>query len=93
MSELADSLIDTPTTEQATPEALAEIILEIEQYRERLVNDTLTMAQRAKIMKSKALETLEPNLAQIDAQLAALRQQQADLTPSSRPDQGSPFIF
>jgi hypothetical protein len=69
------------TTEQATPEALAEVILEIEQYRERLVNDTLAMAQRAKIMKSKALETLEPNLAQIDAQLAALRQQQADLTP------------
>jgi hypothetical protein len=81
MSEIADSLIDTSSTEQATPEALAEIILEIEQYRERLVNDTLAMAQRAKIMKSKALETLEPNLAQIDAQLATLRQQQADLTP------------
>jgi hypothetical protein len=80
MSEIADSVTDTSTTEQATPEALAEIILEIEQYRERLVNDTLAMAQRAKIMKSKALETLEPNLAQIDAQLAALRQQQADLT-------------
>jgi hypothetical protein len=80
MSEIADAM-DTYTSEQATPEALAEIILEIEQYRERLVNDTLAMAQRAKIMKSKALETLEPNLAQIDAQLAALRQQQADLTP------------
>jgi hypothetical protein len=81
MTEIADSVTDTSTPEQATPEALAEIILEIEQYRERLVNDTLAMAQRAKIMKSKALETLEPNLAQIDAQLAALRQQQADLTP------------
>jgi hypothetical protein len=65
--------------EAATPEALAEIIIELEQYRERLVNDTLAMAQRAKITKSKALETLEPNLAQLDTQLEALRAQQAKL--------------
>lgn len=65
--------------EQATPEELAEIISELEQYRERLVSDTLAMAQRAKIMKAKALETLEPSLSQIDVQLEALRQQQATL--------------
>lgn len=65
--------------DQATPEELIEVIAELEQYRERLVNDTLSMAQRAKINKAKAMATLEPNLAQIDAQLQALRQQQAVL--------------
>jgi hypothetical protein len=72
MSEIAET-----STEQPTPEALAEIIAELEEYRERLVSDTLAMAQRAKIMKAKALETLQPNLAQIDAQIESLRQQQA----------------
>lgn len=65
--------------EQATPEELTEIIAELEQYRERLVNDTLSMAQRAKVMKAQALAHLKPNLAQIDAQLQALRQRQAAL--------------
>jgi hypothetical protein len=80
MSEIVDSSPERPI-EPVTPEALSEIIMELEQYRERLVNDTLAMAQRAKIMKSKALETLEPSLAQIDAQLKGLRKQQADLAP------------
>jgi hypothetical protein len=75
---MADSPDSTPI-EQATPEELAEIITELEQYRERLVSDTLAMAQRAKIMKAKALETLEPSLSQIDVQLEALRQRQATL--------------
>ena len=65
--------------EQATPEELTEIIAELEQYRERLVNDTLSMAQRAKVMKAQAMALLEPNLAQIDAQLQALRQRQSAL--------------
>jgi hypothetical protein len=76
-------MADSPemtSVDQPTPEELAEIITELEEYRERLVNDTLAMAQRAKIMKAKALETLEPSLAQIDAQLEALRVQQANLT-------------
>ncbi|MGI0484116.1 hypothetical protein ACN4EK_01695 [Pantanalinema rosaneae CENA516] len=65
--------------EQASPEELAEIIRELEQYRERLVNDTLSMAQRAKVMKAQALAALEPSLAQIDANLEALRQRQSML--------------
>jgi fatty acid-binding protein DegV len=75
-------MADTPeqvTIEQATPQELAEMIAELEQYRERLVSDTLTMAQRAKIMKAQALATLEPSLTQIDANLEALRQRQASL--------------
>ncbi|HEY9627023.1 MAG TPA: hypothetical protein V6C84_06960 [Coleofasciculaceae cyanobacterium] len=71
------------TAEPATSQDLTEIIAELEQYRERLVNDTLSMAQRAKIMKSQAMASLQPNLAQIDAQIQALRQQQGDLTASS----------
>ena len=77
---VTENLTENPT-EPATPEALTEIIAELEQYRERLVNDTLSMAQRAKIMKSQALASLEPSLAQIDAQIEALRQQQAALQP------------
>ena len=79
---MTNSSESTSITE-ATPQELTEIIAELEQYRERLVNDTLTMAQRAKVMKSKALSNLEPQLAQIDATLQALRQQQATLTASN----------
>lgn len=71
---------ESTSIDQATPEQLNEIITELEQYRERLVNDTLSMAQRAKVMKAQALAHLEPNLAQIDAQLQVLRQRQAALT-------------
>lgn len=66
--------------DQASPEELAEIITELEKYRERLVNDTLAMAQKAKVMKAQAMASLEPQLAQIDAQLAALRQKQTAAT-------------
>lgn len=76
-------MADTPESTsiaQATPEELTEIIAELEQYRERLVNDTLSMAQRAKIMKAQALASLQPQLNQIDGTIAALRQQQAAAT-------------
>jgi len=62
---------------EANPQELAEMISELEQYRERIVNETLATAQRAKIMKNQALATLEPNLAKIDATLQSLRQQQS----------------
>jgi hypothetical protein len=61
----------------ATPQELAEMISELEQFRERIVNDTLATAQRAKVMKSQALATLEPNLAKIDSTLQTLRQHQS----------------
>lgn len=71
---------DTLPLEQANLEELTEIITELEQYRDRLMNDTLSMAQKAKVMKGQALASLEPQLAQIDAQLEALRQRQASLS-------------
>ena len=70
--------------EDATSEELTEIITELEQYRERLVSDTLSMAQRAKIMKAQAMAHLEPNLAQIDAQIQALRQRKEELSLGTR---------
>ncbi len=79
-------MADTPQSnsiEDATPEELAGVIAELEQYRERLESDTLAMAKRAKIMKSQALSNLEPQLAQIDAQLEALRQRQTALSSSN----------
>lgn len=69
--------------EQASPSELTDVIRELEEYRERLVADTLTMAQKAKVMKSQAMANLEPQLAQIDAQLEALRQQQGEPTSNS----------
>jgi len=63
--------------ELASPEELIEMITDLEQYRERIVSDTLAMAQKAKIMKSQALANLQPNLAKIDATLESLRQHQS----------------
>lgn len=81
---MADSPELTSTSiDQSNSEELTEAIAELEQYRERLVNDTLSMAQRAKIMKAQALASLQPQLTQIDATLEALRQQQSSLTPAN----------
>lgn len=72
-------------TDQDTIDAqeLTEMIAELEEYRERLVNDALTIAQRAKILKSQALAPLEPELHKIDTTLQALRAQQAALTTNN----------
>ncbi|GAB4319883.1 MAG: hypothetical protein OHK0047_02150 [Leptolyngbyaceae cyanobacterium] len=74
-SELSDP-------KQQSSEDLAEVIAELEQYRERLLSDTLEVAQRAKIMKSVVMTRLEPELTKIDATLQALRNQQAALSVS-----------
>lgn len=59
---------------------VTEIILELEEYRERLENETLSIAQRAKIKKADAMANLQPQLDQIDAQLQVLYQHKAKLT-------------
>ncbi|MFB2978910.1 hypothetical protein [Microseira sp. BLCC-F43] len=66
--------------DQATPEELAETIEEFEQYRERLLNETLATAQRAKVMKAAAMAQIEPELAKIDAIISQLRELQTALT-------------
>lgn len=67
-------------TEQTTEQELAEVIAEFEEYRERLVNETMEAAQKAKLPKAKVMTQLEPELARIDAMLQSLREQQAALT-------------
>ncbi len=61
-----------------TPEAIAEVIAELEAYRQRIIDDTLAMAQKIKMSKKSVTETLEqhPEIAKIDAMLASLREQQ-----------------
>ncbi len=68
----------------STPTAadLAEVIAEFEQYRERLVNETLETAKKAKLPKKTAITQLEPQLDRIDATLQQLREQKANLTKS-----------
>lgn len=71
-----------PLQDPVTPQELAEVIAEFEQYRQRLVEDLTTAAQKAKLPKSKLMTRLEPELAEIDAVLANLRQQYTLLTNS-----------
>lgn len=66
----------TPVTAQD----LAEIIAEFEQYRDRLVNETMEAAKKAKLSKKVAMTKLEPQLEVIDTKLEQLRQQKANLT-------------
>lgn len=65
--------------DQVTAQDLAEVIAEFEQYRERLFNEMMTAAQRAKVPKAKVLPQIEPELAKIDVVLQDLRNQQAAL--------------
>ncbi len=61
---------------------LAELINEFEKYRERLVNETMEAAKKAKLSKKATMAKLEPQLADIDAKLQRIREQQANLTAS-----------
>jgi predicted nucleic acid-binding Zn-ribbon protein len=58
-----------------TAEDLAEVINEFEKYRDRLVNETVETAKKAKIAKKVVMEQLQPQLEQIDTKLEALRAQ------------------
>ena len=71
------------TQSTVTPEQLAEVIQEFEQYRERLLNDTMETAKKAKLSKKKVMEQLQPQLDQIDGKLEALRNQYVTLTTNS----------
>ena len=63
---------ETPDAPQAT---VAELIAELEQYRQRLVDDTMSMAQKLKLPKKSALAKIDahPEIARIDTMLAELR--------------------
>jgi hypothetical protein len=72
--------MDNNTQNPATVQEIAEVIAELEEYRERLVNETMETAKKAKMMKATAMTQLEPELSKIDAALANLKEQQAILS-------------
>jgi uncharacterized protein involved in exopolysaccharide biosynthesis len=67
MTEAVDSTV--------TVEDLAEVITEFEKYRDRLVNETVETAKKAKISKQTVMTQLQPQLEQIDSKLEVLRAQ------------------
>lgn len=74
MSDGSDAQVEAPSLEEVNT-----VIAELEQYRERLVTETMATTQKAKLPKSAANALLEPELAQIDSALTDLRQKQAEL--------------
>ncbi len=70
---------ENTATEQITAADIAQIIVELQKYRDRLVNDTLEAVQKAKLPKSKAMAEMEPELAKIDAMMTDLQARQAAL--------------
>ena len=74
---------NSPPQSDNTAEEVAEVIQQFEQYRERLVTETITAAQKAKLPQKTAMTRIEPELQQIDASLENLRTQLAALTASN----------
>ena len=64
-------------------EEVAEVIAEFEKYRERLVNETMAAAQKARLPQKAAMAKIEPELAKIDAGLENLRAHLAALTTNN----------
>ena len=62
---------------------LAELIVEFEKYRDRLISDTTVAAKKAKLSKKATMAKLEPQLAEIDTKLQRLREQHANLSASN----------
>ncbi|MEL6813616.1 MAG: hypothetical protein AAFP03_02235 [Cyanobacteria bacterium J06598_3] len=72
-----ESTQSTPPDAAATPSAeeVAAVITELENYRERLVEDFMAAAKKAKLPKSLAMSQLKqhPEIVKIDTSLAQLR--------------------
>ncbi|PHM11168.1 hypothetical protein [Nostoc sp. 'Peltigera malacea cyanobiont' DB3992] len=78
-----DETSELTTANNITAQDVAEVIAELEQYRERLVQETTETAKRAKLMRVSVMAKLEPELAKIDSALLELRNQQAALSGSN----------
>ncbi len=72
MSETLEVNTATPKTQE---QEIEEVIKGLEQYRERIVNETLEHAKKAKISKAQVMANLEqhPELSKIDQALNQLR--------------------
>jgi hypothetical protein len=71
------------TENLVTATDLAELIIEFEKYRDRLITETTEAAKKAKLSKKATMAKLEPQLADIDAKLQRLKEQQTNLSASS----------
>jgi hypothetical protein len=76
-------MAEPAATEQVTVAELEEIIVELQKYRDRLVNDTLETIQKAKLPKAKSMAQIDPELAKIDAMMEDLHARLAALNPSN----------
>jgi DNA-binding transcriptional ArsR family regulator len=65
------------TTTAPTAAEIVEILGELEQYRERLINDMTDAAKKAKMTKAAMMQHIEPELKEIDLRIAGLRQLQS----------------
>ena len=68
------------TNESVSLEELTEVIEQFEQYRERLLNDSMETAKRAKMKKSEVMAQIQPELDKIDTALEQLQKQREILT-------------
>ena len=71
------------TENLVTATDLAELIVKYEKYRDRLISETTEAAKKAKLSKKATMAKLEPQLADIDAKLQRLKEQQTNLSASS----------
>jgi capsule polysaccharide export protein KpsE/RkpR len=65
----------TPTSTPASTQEIAAVIAELEQYRDRLIQDSTETAKKAKLTKSALMAQIEPELQKIDTALTQLRAQ------------------
>jgi uncharacterized protein involved in exopolysaccharide biosynthesis len=73
----------TESTAPATAADLAEVIAEMEAYRDRLLQDVTDAAQRAKLTKAQMMTAMGSDLDLIESKLQQLREQHAALTASN----------
>ncbi len=73
---------DPQTHESVSLEELTEVIEQFEQYRERLLNDSMETAKRAKMKKTEVMAQIQPELDKIETALEQLRKQYEILTAS-----------
>ena len=74
-SELQNSNAASPSLEE-----VLEVIQQFEEYRERLISDSMETAKRAKMKKSEITAQIEPELNKIDSALEQLKAQRDALS-------------
>ena len=84
MSETLEANTATPKTQE---QEIEEVIRGLEQYKERIVNETLEHAKKVKIPKAKVMAKLEehPELSKINGALNQLRSAMQNQTEQPTP--------